>query len=609
MDTFCPLDHWIKAVQWHGDSKVAAVVNTMDEWVDAQKLLTPLENIVVEAESTQGTVVWSSTQKDHPAIPEDTLPLKLVVRPEHDIQRHLPHTLQVEATALRGRDLTHPIPWDISIRSDKEGQSVYGPSLASLEETVYVNNNCGGTETLQVSALGRSRAAHEFLVLHYFALDSAKHWDEVLFHVVPTVKLPGAKARRATALEAFGASHIPPSHRRMPHVLWTDSMTLIWTLLIGGRMGRDTGSPDTLVLDQRVEVRGFSAGSFAGLSLLQLLWKIPNLVTCGKLGAIACPPQLLITPPATHVLHLFHYEADQLCVWKPARHQLEQLQIKFTYVNTQNPSYSEHFGATEHNYSYWRSLELPTGCWDIASFLFLCPNAASSTKRDATPLRLLSWLSFRLEPAVEALIEETMLYLSTAGEVTETDLLALGTKHLWMDADGWVVELRDHLIELVSVGNLKHCPEALFALFRQFLRRLTLPRLIHFLDLVLPQLTPVRAPWADATRTLWTCHRIRACAHKNGYPHRPKAAISYFFSSHDNIHHVRVHWGTLPLLLFSDPRGGSGGCVSVSRSSCTSTEPTAYPIRIEKRHDRPSVLQSPRGCLCKSGLSSCPYCT
>ena len=162
-----PKDHWIKAVQWHGDSKVAAVVNTMEEWADAQKLL------------TQGTVVWSSAQKDHPAIPEGFLPLKLVVRPEHDIQRHLPHTLQVEATGLGGRDLTHPIPWDISIRSDKEGQSVYGPSLAPLEETVYVSNNCRGTETLQISALGRSKAAHEFLVLHYYALDSAKHWDEV----------------------------------------------------------------------------------------------------------------------------------------------------------------------------------------------------------------------------------------------------------------------------------------------------------------------------------------------------------------------------------------------------------------------------------------------
>ena len=45
-------------------------------------------------------------------------------------------------------------------------------------------------------------------------------------------------------------------------------------------MGRYTGSPDTLV----------SAGSFAGLCLLQLLWKIPNVVTSGKLGAFFASP-------------------------------------------------------------------------------------------------------------------------------------------------------------------------------------------------------------------------------------------------------------------------------------------------------------------------------
>ena len=35
----------------------------------------------------------------------------------------------------------------------------------------------GGSQTLQVSALGRSKAVHEFLVLHYFGVDSAMHWD------------------------------------------------------------------------------------------------------------------------------------------------------------------------------------------------------------------------------------------------------------------------------------------------------------------------------------------------------------------------------------------------------------------------------------------------
>eukprot|EP00434_Breviolum_minutum_P046070 symbB.v1.2.041471.t1/scaffold8251.1/size7089/1 len=148
-----------------------------------------------------------------------------------------------------------------------------------------------------------------------------------------------------------------------------------------------------------------------------------------------------------------------------------------------------------------------------------------------------------------------MLHLSTVEEVKDSDLLTLGTTHLEMETPFESAEaLRDHLIELISVRNLRHRPEALFALFRQFLQRLTLPRICHFLDLVLPQLTSVRAPWADATRTLWTCHHIRASSHENGYPFQPRVTIAYFFTSHDHIHHVRIFWGTLPLLLFSDPR-------------------------------------------------------
>ena len=141
-------------------------------------------------------------------------------------------------------------------------------------------------------------------------------------------------------------------------------------------MGRYTGSPDTLVFDQRIDLRGFSAGSFAGLSTLHLLWQMPNVVTNGKLGAIACPPQLIVTPPTDHTLHLLHYEADQLCVWKPGGHQLDQLQIRYTYVS------KEHFGTKEHNYSHWLSLNHAAGWWDLARFLFMNPEAASSAERD-----------------------------------------------------------------------------------------------------------------------------------------------------------------------------------------------------------------------------------
>ena len=44
-----------------------------------------------------------------------------------------------------------------------------------MEETVSIPGPFGGSQTLQVTALGRSKAAHEFLVLHYFGVDSAMH--------------------------------------------------------------------------------------------------------------------------------------------------------------------------------------------------------------------------------------------------------------------------------------------------------------------------------------------------------------------------------------------------------------------------------------------------
>ena len=133
-----PHDQWNEAVRWHGDTKLAATIQNEAELADAKIILSKLEKVVVEAESRHGVVVWSSTQNCPTTIPADSYPLQLIVLPGEEIQRRLPETLHVEATGLGGRDLLYPIPWDISIRSDKEGQSIYGPSLAPMEETVEV---------------------------------------------------------------------------------------------------------------------------------------------------------------------------------------------------------------------------------------------------------------------------------------------------------------------------------------------------------------------------------------------------------------------------------------------------------------------------------------
>ena len=77
---------------------------------------------------------------------------------------------------------------------------------------------------------------------------------------------------------------------------------------------------------------------------------------------------------------------------------------------------------------------------------------------------------------------------------------------------------------------------------------------ICFLDLVLPQLTPVQAAWAGEEKTLWSCHYIRCLRDKQSANTTPRVQISYFFSSHDNVHHARIQWNSNPLLLFSDPQ-------------------------------------------------------
>ncbi len=58
----------------------------------------------------------------------------------------------------------------------------------------------GGTITKHVTALGLSKATHEVLTLHCFAIDSAACWEQLLNELLPQAQFPGAVVRRAVAL-------------------------------------------------------------------------------------------------------------------------------------------------------------------------------------------------------------------------------------------------------------------------------------------------------------------------------------------------------------------------------------------------------------------------
>ena len=411
----------------------------------------------------------------------------------------MPEVIQIEATGLGGKDLGMEGPWDISIRTDPEGQNVYGPSLATVEDIVIEPCESGGTSTKHVTSLGMSKATHEFLTLHYFALDSAEWWEQILGELLPNAQFPAAVIRRTIAYQMFMAAHIAPSHRRPPHPAWEDSLCLIADLLFGNGMDRYVGAMQRADSPLEVNVRGFSAGSYSGLAFLHILWSIPRVTTKGCLGAIACPPSLLSMSRAKREdrLHLIHFESDSLCSWKPGPQQIRGCCTSFTYITNEIASYKGHFGPDEHDYSHWMALELPHGSYALRVLLFIRPEAASKARRDATPLCLISWLSYKLNPELEQFIEKAMEHLSTWTETEGGKVLTMGKEAIPQgETINSEVELRDQLIDLISVGNLKHKPKALFTLFRQFMTRISLPRLIHFMDLVLPQLTPVQAAWA-----------------------------------------------------------------------------------------------------------------
>ena len=147
-------------------------------------------------------------------------------------QRAVPLPIMVECNGLGGGDLSLEQPWHICIKTNKHRQQIYGPSLALVEETVKLDRS-----TVHVVALGLTKSLQEFLVLHYYATDSAKSWNALLHDWFPQVKWAPPGQIRCTAKRVYKTVHIAPSHRRAPHPCWTGPMQLLFSLLLGhGRM-------------------------------------------------------------------------------------------------------------------------------------------------------------------------------------------------------------------------------------------------------------------------------------------------------------------------------------------------------------------------------------
>ena len=235
---------------------------------------------------------------------------------------------------------------------------------------------------------------------------------------------------------------------------------------------------------QLLTLRGYSAGSYAGLPLLHNLRELPCIATETVLGAIACPPRLLrFKPDANHSLHLIHCAPDGLCVWYPSKERLNSLKCKYTFVEGNSSVYEHHFGKHEHNYRHWLDLSMAHGTFAIAQVMMWYPEV---------------WFA----PELKDLIESLMLQFSQQVHPPIVDSMRLVRTSFTNCSDFKTQEqIRDFVVAELGGWNVTGS----LRVFSDF----SLPRLVHFLDMILPQLAPAHTRWHNARKPLLRCHFLR----------------------------------------------------------------------------------------------------
>ena len=110
-------------------------------------------------------------------------------------------------------------------------------------------------------------------------------------------------------------------------------------------------------------------------------------------------------------------------------------------------------------------------------------------------------------------------------------------------------------IDEITVRGRAHPPVVAVNLIRSYLQRLPLPRLLHFVDLVLPQMVPVCSPSQSSSvafpgsqfiRDLWIARD------QGRIEQEPDIKIMRLFQSHAGIEHSHVNWNGHPVMLFAD---------------------------------------------------------
>ena len=340
-------------------------------------------------------------------------------------------------------------------------------------------------------------------------------------------------------MHMYNKCHVAPSHRRLAHPSWIAGMKMMLDLLLGARQNRYLRSRPFDHLPAQVYVRGFSAGSYSGICLLHLLWNMPHVHG--------------IQPDHGARLMVIHLTTDRLCQWHPHDDTLRSLPCKYCIVDRSTIELREHFGASEHSYGHWIDLNMPHGRFSLWQLLRQYPEVAHPQCRDIAPLRLVSWVSCEVPARVQRVLHQLMTLFGEVTPVSSNEVLEIGRQQLDVTASGelsWDM-IRDALIREVTFGGTTCPTEEVCRLMASFLQRLPLPRLVHFLDMILPQMVPVQSPCHSGRRRFASSYRVEERLARGEHGVEYPLNVVKLYWSRSGIMHVAIAWDNKPLLLLA----------------------------------------------------------
>ena len=135
--------------------------------------------------------------------------------------------------------------------------------------------------------------------------------------------------------------------------------------------------------------------------------------------------------------------------------------------------------------------------------------------------------------------------------MSSDEILAIGVQQLGVSSSRSWDAVKDALIGEITFRGTSCSTEEVCSLMADSLQRLPLPRLVHFLDMILPPMAPMQSPCQSRRRRFASSCRIAeraACGKRNV---ECTLNVTKLHWSRSGLMHVAIAWNHKPLLLLA----------------------------------------------------------